>query len=284
MIEDIVKFSANLKVGLLTDPDALVNAEIKIPETRSAEEIAPDRIGRERWEDCSWRSSQSEAPRAEEIKPVGNSRVREGTARTVANSSQVDSRGDERARARRFGRQRAAAIKHVEREARKGLEDSGHRPAAEKPIAPATVAAATTSVTIWEFPHEAADEAVPYVEIGWTVIVLRIERRERIRREGCAYEAGVEVFVDEGVHVVERLREPVARRERHSDGSPCAVGHVGDERVEIGPAITTQEKDGAEPRVEPSRRAADAREGQRRTWPVEIGDREEIVPVRASIL
>src|SRR5262245_47287835 len=45
MIEDIVKFSAKLKGGLLTDPEAFVNAEIKIPETRSAEEIAPDRGG-----------------------------------------------------------------------------------------------------------------------------------------------------------------------------------------------------------------------------------------------
>src|SRR5262245_63049100 len=42
MIENIVKFSAKLKVGLLTEPEAFVNAEIKIPETRSAEEIAPD--------------------------------------------------------------------------------------------------------------------------------------------------------------------------------------------------------------------------------------------------
>src|SRR5215510_1228005 len=165
MIEDIVKFSANLNVDVLTDPEAFVNAEIKIPETRSAEEIAADRIGREGREyrrGCS----QSEARCRDEIEPVGESRIRYGTALTGADGVQVDSRGDERARARRFGRRRAAAIKHVEREARHRLEDSCHRPAAEKPPAPAAVAAAATTVEeIRDFPYEAPDEAVPYVEI-----------------------------------------------------------------------------------------------------------------------
>src|SRR5215510_5675647 len=166
MIEDIVKLSAKLKVDILTNPEAFVNAEIKIPETRSAEEIAPDRGqsgegreyrgGRSHGEGCSW----------DEIEPVGDSRIRDGTSLTGANVAQSGSRGDERARARRFGRRRAGAIEHVEAEARHGLEDSCLRPAAEKPPAPAAVAAAATTVEeIRDFPNEAADEAVPYVEI-----------------------------------------------------------------------------------------------------------------------
>src|SRR5262245_16601360 len=172
VIEDIVKFSAKLEVDILTDSEAFVNAEIKIPETRSAEEIAADCVGREGREtraECSAGcsgSKQSEVRCGDEIEPVGNSRIRDGTALTVAEGAQVGSRSDERARARRFGRQRAGAIKHGEREACHGLEDSGHRPAAEKPPFPAAVAAAATAVEeIRDFPNEAADEAVPYVEI-----------------------------------------------------------------------------------------------------------------------
>src|SRR6266545_2935379 len=167
VIEDIVKFSSNLKVGLLTDPDAFVNAEIEIPETRSAEEIAPDG-GQSGGEGREYRGgrSHSEVRCRDEIEPVGDSRIRDGTALPGADGAQIDSGGNKRARARRFGRQRSGAIKHGEREASHGLEDSGHRPAAEKPPTPAAVAAAATAVEeIRDFPHEAADEAVPYVEI-----------------------------------------------------------------------------------------------------------------------
>jgi len=189
VIEYIVKFSAKLKTGFLTDAEALVNAEIYIPETRSAEEIAPDCTWRERWEaradwsagkGCKW----DEIRCAKEIKPIGDSRIREGSARTVADGAQVGSRGGNRARARRFGRCRAGAIKHVEWEPREGLEGPGRRPAAEKPPAPAAVAAATTNmVEPWDFPNYAADEAMSHVEIGRAVIVVRVERREEIWRE-----------------------------------------------------------------------------------------------------
>src|SRR5262245_867262 len=130
---------------------------------------------------------------------------------------------------------------------------------------------------------------MPDVEIDRPVIEVRVEWREQIWREAAAEDA--EVVAEEGAHVVERLRPPVARRELQPEGSPRAVGQVGYERVVIGPAVIPQEKDGAvytecgSCRVEPgSRRGGWIQEGSRRTWPVDVGEREEIVPVRARIL
>src|SRR5262245_42807793 len=128
---------------------------------------------------------------------------------------------------------------------------------------------------------------MPYVEIGRTIIKVRVERREQIWRESAA--EGTEVITEERPHVVERFREPVARRELPSVCSPGVVGHVGDERVVIGLAmIGRQEKDRSERRIEPRRRTHGRRrwrqEGRRRTRTVDVGKQEKIAPGRARVL
>src|SRR5262249_58445559 len=97
---------------------------------------------------------------------------------------------------------------------------------------------------------------------------------------------GVEFSGEEGDDVWDRLGDPVARVECQPGGSPLVIGEGGEEGVVMGPAVSPQEKDGAERRVEPirRRRGGGGEEGQRRTWPIDVGDREEIVPVRARIL
>src|SRR5262249_42710136 len=193
------------------------------------EEIASGRVGWE-WGNDSAHGWPGENRPRDEIELVGNRRGGERITVPSADGIQINPRGQARARARRLGRQRARAIEDGERKAGLDVEDSSYLPAAQEMFRPGVGAPTATVEEPIErdFPVDAANKPVSNIEIGRSVIEVRVERVERIRREAARESA--DVVGKEWDHVVKRLRPPIARRKLQPHGSPGTVGQINNER------------------------------------------------------